>query len=256
MAMYVCFESGYVGRTLRKAKKNDLVVFDSDGIDQKIITDAKKRQVHLYDYLNVGSIEPSREYYDEFKNLRVARYSGWNEFWVDVTDERWQDKMIELAREKKKKGAIGVYLDNADIYWQCLEGFKENKTKMLKPIPDHEKVFFALKYVIEKIVIDVGLIVMPNGADVFVRQLFSRGWGYLIKTVNQEGILYQDFKKQNKADTIYFLKYVLWCLDNGLYVRGIEYVKSASGIKEVKEFYKKYGIQGLYISKHKCLKGD
>ena len=58
MSMYVCFESGYVGRTLRKAKKNDLVIFDSDGIDQRIITDAKKRQVLLYDYLNVGSIEP------------------------------------------------------------------------------------------------------------------------------------------------------------------------------------------------------
>lgn len=256
MAMYVCFESGYVGRTLRKAKKNDLVIFDSDGIDQKIIADAKKRQVHLYDYLNVGSIEPSRKYYNEFKDLRVARYSGWNEFWVDVTDERWQDKMIELAKEKKKKGVIGLYMDNGDLLWQCMEGFKENKTKMLKPIPDPEKVFFSLKYIVEKITTEVGLIVMPNGADIFVRQLFSRGWGNLIKTVIQEGVLYSNFKKKNKYETAYLVEYLDWCLNNGLYVRGIEYVKSESGIKEVKRFYSDHGYKGLYISKHKCLKGD
>ena len=256
MAMYVCFESGYVGRTLRIAKKNDLVIFDSDGIDQRIITDAKKRHVHLYDYLNVGSIEPSRKYYDEFKDLRIAKYSGWNEFWIDVTDIRWQNKLIELAKEKKKKGAIGLYMDNGDILWQCIEGFKENKTKMLKPIPDPEKVFFALKYVVEKITTEVGLIIMPNGADVFVRQMFHRGWGYYIKTVIQEGVLYSNLKKQNKYETAYLIEYLNWCLDNGLYVRGIVYVKSASGIKEVKKFYSDHGYKGLYISKHKTLKGD
>lgn len=256
MAMYVCFESGYVSRTLKKAKKNDLVIFDSDGIDQKVITDAKKRQVHLYDYLNVGSIEPSRKYYDEFKHLRIARYSGWNEFWVDVTDTRWQHKLIELAKEKKAKGAIGLYMDNGDILWQCLEGFKENKTKMLKPIPDPEKVFFALKYIVEKIVTEVGLIVMPNGADVFVRQMFHRGWGCYIKTVIQEGVLYSNFKKQNKYDTAYLVDYLNWCLKHGLYVRGIEYVKSKDGIEEVKKFYSDHGYRGLYISKHKTLKGD
>lgn len=256
MAMYVCFESGYVGRTLRKAKKNDLVIFDSDGIDQRVITDAKKRQVHLYDYLNVGSIEPSRKYYDEFKDLRIAKYSGWNEFWIDVTDIRWQNKLIELAKEKKKKGAIGLYMDNGDILWQCIEGFKENKTKMIKSIPDPEKVFFALKYVVEKIATEVGLIIMPNGADVFVRQMFYRGWGCYIKTVIQEGVLYSNFKKQNRYETAYLVEYLNWCLDNGLYVRGIEYVKSASGIKEVKRFYSDHGYKGLYISKHKTLKGD
>lgn len=127
---------------------------------------------------------------------------------------------------------------------------------MLKPIPDPEKVFFALKYVVEKITTEVGLIIMPNGADVFVRQMFHRGWGYYIKTVIQEGVLYSNFKKQNKYETAYLVEYLNWCLDNGLYVRGIEYVKSAAGIKEVKKFYSDHGYKGLYISKHKTLKGD
>ena len=127
---------------------------------------------------------------------------------------------------------------------------------MLKSIPDSDEVFFALKYIIEKIATEVGLIVMPNGADIFVRQLFLRGWGNLIKTVIQEGVLYSNFKKQNKYETAYLVEYLNWCLDNGLYVRGIEYVKSSSGIKEVKKFYSEHGYKGLYISKHKALKGD
>ena len=127
---------------------------------------------------------------------------------------------------------------------------------MLKSIPDPEKVFSALKYIVEEIVNKVGLIVMPNGADIFVRQLFLRGYGDLIKTVIQEGVLYSNFKKQNKYETDYLVEYLNWCLDNGLYVRGIEYVKSSSGIKEVKRFYSEHGYKGLYISKHKTLKGD
>ena len=69
-------------------------------------------------------------------------------------------------------------------------------------IPEHEKVFFALEHMVEKLVNEVGLIVMPNGGDIFVRELFKRGYGqYLIRTVNQEGVLYSDFKKQSKGET-------------------------------------------------------
>ena len=54
----------------------------------------------------------------------------------------------------------------------------------------------------------------------------------------------------------YRTAYMLWALQQGLYVRGIEYVRSASGIREVKRHYQKHGFQGLYISKHKDLRGD
>lgn len=141
MAMYVCFESGYVGRTLREAKKNDLVIFDSDGIDQRIITDAKKRHVHLYDYLNVGSIEPSRKYYDEFKDLRIAKYSGWNEFWVDVTDLRWQNKMIELAKAKRKKGQLVCTWITGIFYGSVLKDLRKTKQKCLNQFQTLKKCF-------------------------------------------------------------------------------------------------------------------
>lgn len=256
MSIYYCFEEAYVKHTLDKAKNKDLVVFDSDGIDTKLITATKARGVHLYDYLNIGSIEKDRSYYNRFKGIRIAAYSGWSEYWVDVTNKRWQKKVIELAKEKKAKGVIGVYLDNADIYWQCLEGLKENKAKLLKSIPAAEDVFSSLLNMIDKMVNEIGLIVMPNGADVFVRELFKRGHGNLIKTVNQEGVLYQDFKHQPKGDTKYYSGYLDWCLEQGLYVRGVEYVKTDDGIKEVIEFYRKHGYQAVYISKHKELRGD
>lgn len=257
MAYVVCLEQDYVKRTLEKAKKNDLVVFDSSGIPQSVINKAKQKGVHLYDYINIGSVERDGPYYKKFKSIRIAKYSGWSEYWVDVTDIRWQQHIISIAKQKKAKGAIGVYLDNTDIYWQCLSGFREGKAKTLIPIPEHEKVFFALKYLVEKLVNEVGLIVMPNGGDVFVRELFKRGYGrYLIRTVNQEGVLYSDFKKQSKGETNYLVRYLDWCLKQGLYVRGIEYVKTQSGISDVLEFYKKHHYQAVYISRHKDLKGD
>lgn len=257
LAYIVCLEQDYVKRTLQKARKNDLVVFDSSGISQSIIDSAKRKGVHLYDYINIGSVEKDGPYYKKFKDIRIAKYSGWSEYWVDVTDERWQQHIIDIAKAKKKKGAIGVYLDNTDLYWECLVGFRENKTKTLMAIPEHEKVFFALEHMVEKLVNEVGLIVMPNGGDIFVRELFKRGYGqYLIRTVNQEGVLYSDFKKQSKGETAYFVRYLDWCLEQGLYIRGIEYVKEQSGAKEVLEFYKEHHYQAVYISRHTNLRGD
>ena len=254
MALRYCFESDKVKQTLSRCRKNDLAVIDTDGCEGAVRT-AVKRGVLVYGYLNAGALESERSYYDTFKHLCIAKYDGWDgEYWVDVTNKGWQDHLVMLARKIKATGAIGLYLDNTDIYYMCSEGFKEEHSRMIKKAPSASLVYKALESVILQLS-DLGLVVMPNGGDTFVRKFISAHPG-VIKTVNQEGVLYQDKKRQSMEDTKNYTDYLDWCKRKGMYIRGIEYTKSKTASLKCKAYYLKHGWQGLYISKHKNLEGD
>lgn len=255
MALRYCFEQDYVKRTLARSKKNDLAVIDTDGVPDSVIMDAVKRGVLIYDYLNVGALERERNYYSKFKNLRIAPYDGWDgEYWVDVTDEGWQNHLINQAIRSKEKGCIGLYVDNTDIMWMCDEGFRN---PMRKP-PQTADVFYAIEYVLRKIRHETTLVVMPNGGDLFVKTFFRmyRDAKTIIQTVNQEGVLYEDFKAQSSEEKKYRTSYLDWAKKQGLYIRGIEYTKKKSEAAKAKAYYLAHGWRGLYISRHKDLKGD
>lgn len=253
-----CFEQERVARTLKNIRKKGLAVIDSEGIPSSTIRAAVDRGVFVYDYMNAGALERERPFYSTMKDLRLASYDGWpGEYWIDPTSAKWKQHLIDEAKAKKEKGAIGLYFDNGDIYWMAKEGFEEQDSDMLRKAPTADAVYKALLDVMTTIVMDVGLIVMPNGADLLVRRMFTDGYGKaLIRTVNHEGCVYENFKKQSSAEKKYRTAYMDWAKKQGLYVRGIEYVKSASGILLAKAYYKKHGWQGLYISKHTDLRGD
>jgi endo-alpha-1,4-polygalactosaminidase (GH114 family) len=145
---------------------------------------------------------------------------------------------------------IGLYLDNTDIYYMVTEGFRSPMRKA----PTPQAVYTALSNIILKLS-DLGMIVMPNGGDVFVRK-FVRAHPSVIRTVNQEGVLYQDKKRQSKEDTEYYTDYLDWCKKKGIYIRGIEYPKTKAQAVHAQLYYKKHGWQGIYISYHKDLRGD
>lgn len=258
MSLRYCFEENHVKATLARSKPSDLAVIDSDGISKSVIQAAVSRGVLVYDYINAGALEKGRSYYEKYKHLRLAEYDGWpGEYWIDPTSAKWKQHLIEEAKVKKSKGAIGLYFDNGDILWMAKEGFREEKSDMLRKVPSANAVYRSLLDVITTITLDLGMIVMPNGADMLVRQMFADGYGKpLIRTINQEGCLYEDFKRQSSEETKYRTAYMEWALAHGLYVRGIEYVKSASGILQAKRYYKKHGFQGLYVSRHTDLRGD
>lgn len=197
MALRYCFEADKAKRTLDKSKRNDLAVIDVEGCETAVRA-AVGRGVWVYGYLNAGALESERSYYKDFKHLRLAPYEGWDgEYWVDVTDKAWQQHLIAEAKRMQSLGVIGLYLDNTDIYYMVTEGFKNP----MKAVPSPQSVYNALSSVIRKIN-SLGMIVMPNGGDVFVRK-FASAYPSVIKTVNQEGVLYQDNKKQSAEDTKY-----------------------------------------------------
>ena len=74
--------------------------------------------------------------------------------------------------------------------------------------------------------------------------------------LHQEGLFYEDFKRQPKSETAYRKDYMKWAAKNiSGKVRGIEYCKKPSEIAYVKAYYSAHGWD-VYISKHKNLEGD
>lgn len=248
-----CFESSHVARTLAKCRKNDLAVVDTEG-HEKAVREAVSRGVWVYGYLNIGALEKERPYYEKLKHLRIAPYAGWNgEYWVDVTDVGWQEHLVQEAKEIKALGCIGLYLDNTDIFYMCKEGFDDSSGVMRK-IPKAQAVYNALASVILRIH-RLGLVVMPNGGDDFVKK-FIRAHPGVIASINQEGLFYEDFKRQPKSETEYRKAWMKWAAKHiSGKVRGIEYCKNPAEIAYCKAYYKAHGWD-LYISKHKELRGD
>lgn len=248
-----CFEQDHVIETLKRTKKKGLAVIDTDGISRAAISEAVARGVFVYGYLNAGALEKERSYYSTYKSLRIAPYDGWpGEYWVDPTAAVWKHHLCDTAQEIKKTGAIGLYFDNPDIYYMAGHGFGG---KAMRAVPSKEAVYRALAEVVNTIQDDIGLIVMPNGGEDFVKK-FMTAYPGKIRTINQEGVLYSDFKKQPKKETAYLKDWITWAIAHGAYFRGIEYVKTAKGIAECKAYYLAHGWPGLYISKHKDLRGD
>jgi uncharacterized protein (TIGR01370 family) len=252
MSLRYCFEESKVLRTLSASRKNDLAVIDTDGISTAAVKAACARGVWVYGYINAGSLERERSYYSRFKHLRIAKYEGWDgEYWIDPTADEWKEHIVALAKTIKATGAIGVYLDNTDIYYMCGHGFKNP----MKKAPPVEAVYHALEDIVDTIQTDIGLIVMPNGGDTFVRRFITEHPG-IIRTINQEGLFYEDFKKQTKSETEYRKAYMKWAAKHiSGKVRGIEYCKKPAEIAYVKAYYAAHGWD-VYISKHKNLEGD
>lgn len=250
-----CFESNYIPSVLAKCKRNDLAVVDTEG-HEKAVREAVRRGVYVYGYLNVGAIENGRSYYEDFHHIRLAKYSGWDgEYWINPTAKEWQDHCISLAKQIKATGVIGLYLDNTDIYYMCQQGFREEKTKMLRSAPSAQAVYNALSSIILKINA-LGLIVMPNGGDVFLRKFMTAHPG-VIATINQEGVFYSELNKKNKsADTKYYKDWCKWAQKRiSGKVRIICYVTIKSEQAKIKAYCIAHGWD-VYFSKHKELRGD
>ena len=249
-----CLEQRYVSRTLTNSKKNNLAVIDPTGISTSLIAKEKNRGVVVYGYINAGALEKTRKYYSQFEHLRICEYDGWpGEYWVDVTSSSWKTHLIDEAKKQKAAGVTGVYFDNVEIYYMVEHGF--HGEHLYRDPPSQESVYKALSEVIKKIENEVGILVMPNCGDTFVRRFEKDNPGVILE-VNVEGVLYEDFDRKSSEEVRYLTSYLDWCAGRGMVTRGIEYTKSSSGAEESREYYKKHGWTSVYISRHKDLEGD
>ncbi|MCR5671721.1 MAG: endo alpha-1,4 polygalactosaminidase, partial [Butyrivibrio sp.] len=91
----------------------DEVVIDAQYFTAQEIANLKKKNGKVYSYLNVGSLEDFREYFKKFDRLILGAYENWEgEYWVDVSDSKSQDFLVdEIASDMLKKGIDGFFID-------------------------------------------------------------------------------------------------------------------------------------------------
>ena len=134
-------------------------------------------------------------------------------------------------------------------------GFRHNGTRMIRTAPSAGNVYKALADAVKAIQSEVGIRVMPNGGDTFVRRFVAENPGVL-KEVITESVVYDGNRRTSASDCKYLTNYLNWCRNQGIYVRGIEYINTTAGAQEVLDYYEQQGWPEVYISKHKNLMGD
>ncbi len=188
----------------------------------------------VYGYLNIGSVEEYRPYYDLFKELRLGVYENWpDENWVDAASPDWQKFIIyELGKKYADMGFDGFFLDNADVFY----------------FYPTEEIFSGLC----EILCGLGkynLKLMINGGDTFVSRCISEGTSSeLFDGINQETVFTSiDFDNhkygiQAKEETEYFKNYLEKAKECGLSVYLLEYRADRQLSRKIDLYCKKNGF--------------
>ncbi|MDZ7835459.1 MAG: endo alpha-1,4 polygalactosaminidase [Alkalibacterium sp.] len=157
------------------AENYQMVVIDAQNLSENEIAEMQDRGQLVYSYLNIGSLETFRTYFEEFEHLTLKPYINWdNEFWIDASTEEWQEFVsVELASDYLEKGLDGFWVDNADVYYQFpTEEMYEGVEQIMLTLMEYEKP------------------VVINGGDQFVQQYLERNNQIddILTGVNQETV--------------------------------------------------------------------
>lgn len=188
-----------------KEKLLSLNNYDVLVIDAELLTAEDIDVIHqngnneIYSYLNIGSVEDFRSYYEEFLPFTIGEYKDWdNEKWIDVSSEKWQTHIVEAADELVDKGVSGLFVDNTDVYYAFHE----------------QKIYNALLDIFNAFA-EKGIKVIVNGGDVFISEVINnRSIPTCIKAVNQETVFTsinfddKSFGENNWENREYFIEYL------------------------------------------------
>ena len=225
-----------------KFAKYKNVAIEIEDIDERGITYAKQYGTKIYAYLSVGSLEEYKEYYYDFKDYTFMKYDNWaSEYWMDVSYEPWQDKMVELATKFKNLGADGLFLDNFDVYYTVTELTNEPSFK--------ESIYQGCRTILSKLS-ELDMLITVNSGSTFLERLNEENdplltkidW-YAQETVFTSIIEYNGdiFGRQNEEDKKYYLE-VIEMMKKTAKILLIEYTKDQNTIVEIKEYADANGL--------------
>lgn len=211
------------------------VVIDASYYTKSQIDYLHKNGVKVYSYLNVGSIENFRSYYNDFVAITLGDYENWpDEKWVDVSNKAWQDYVVNvLAKELKAKGVDGFFIDNVDVY----SNYKE------------ENIFNGLVQILTRLNSTYKLPVIVNGGYDFFTAAMDKNIPLrsLVYGVNTESV-YTSINFDNNTfiqnpvqDRQYALDYLSLLKSKGLNIYVIEYTKNTTLKNTFTKYYNKVG---------------
>ena len=168
---YGVFLSANGEESLKKFESYRIIVLDAQFYTDQEIKRLKDNGHTVYSYINLGSIEDNRPYYNEYKALTFAPYEDWpHERWVDVSTDKWYDFQTDLAQELLDKGIDGFFVDNTDVYYVSKEVRDSiDVDTEIKP----EKIFGGVERILKgykslKTKTGNSPYVLINGGDTFV----------------------------------------------------------------------------------------
>ena len=212
----------------------EIVVIDAQYYPKEELNAFRSKGHKVFSYINIGSLEDFRDFYDEYKDLSLGAYEHWEEeVWVDVSQKRWQDFMLnEIAAGLLEKDIDGFFVDNCDVYYvhpkqEILEGL----TVIMK----------GLKATGKKVII--------NSGDTFLDTYCEQGgkWDDVISGINQESvfstILWDEgtFGTAEPEDHEYFVSYIDRYGSQGAEIYLLEYTIDEELMKEIKAFCEERG---------------
>ncbi len=183
-------------------KEYETVVIDAQYYTADEIDELQADGHQVYSYINLGSLEDYRPYYDEYSKYSLDVYEHWeDERWMDVSQKEWQDFLVkELAPSILDKGVDGLFVDNVDVYYNYeTEAIYEGVTTILKGF------------------VDTGAYVVINGGDTYVWEYAERNDSLdgVLDAVNQESVFSaidwdneDSFMTADEEDHEYFTEYV------------------------------------------------
>lgn len=219
-----------------KIREYKVIVIDAQNFSKEDITSLKKSGHTVYSYINIGSVEDFRPYYEKYKDITLGDYENWEEEkWVDVSQTEWQDFILEeLSAEILDKGVDGIFVDNCDVYYNY---------------PD-EEIFIGTANILKGLK-KTGAYVSINGGDTFVKEYANR-YGTLddiMDAENQETVFsrinWEDkgFSANEDDEREYFQDYVEMVSGYGKDVFLLEYTTDKKLIKDISEYCDEKGFK-------------
>ena len=210
------------------------LVIDAEFFSQEDIAQLHKNgNVHIFSYLNIGSIETFRDDYAAFADIALGHYENWDEEqWVNVADKRWQKRIKYKAQLLSQKGIDGFFLDNTDVYYQYhTAAIYQGLITLLHEIHTENKP------------------IIINGGDTFITEAMQQdSIKGIIHGVNQESVFTEIHFKDNTfgakpvEDRAYFMEYLAQCKTYGLTVYLLEYGATKKLTEEIKAYCKRNGF--------------
>lgn len=232
----------YIGANPEDLLEKDLpktIVIDAQYYSSNEISQLKEDGHIVYTYLNLGSIESFRDYYNEYEDITLGAYENWDdEQWVDVSQAKWQDFVLEMADDLLDKGVDGFFIDNCDVYYNY----------------PTDEIFDGVSAILRKLN-GRDTYVLINGGDYFVTEYYNRydSLDAILDGVNQETVYTaidwenDNFTVNEEDEREYFLSYLELVMDDGKDGYALEYTNDEDIKKEAIKLADSYGYH-IYVS--------
>jgi endo-alpha-1,4-polygalactosaminidase (GH114 family) len=218
----------------------ETVVIDAQYFSKEEIEAFRSKGHTVISYINIGSLENFRPYYDDYKDLKLGDYENWEEeIWINVADPKWQEFITEqMIPELTGKGIDGFFVDNCDVYYHF-------------PALDVQN---GLTFMMRSM-ISTGKKVIINGGDCYLDAYCENGgsWNDVITGINQETVFSKIIWNTNRfgtadpEDNEYFKDYIERYASMGADIYLLEYTQDKNLINKIDDYCKSNGFV-YYVS--------